>query len=450
MNTVNREPNAPLRPRLVASRFPPALKSRTPRTRRIIPVSSGKGGVGKTTVAINFSLSLARHGRTVLIDLDTGTSSVRNAIDVPVERDLYHFFKKGHRLSDCITSLDSRLDSEGQFSNFGFVAGPKHMIEEITNFGHDRKSQLIDAINELDADYVVLDLKAGLDSSVLDFLPFSNSGILVFTPHMPSATLAASDIVKAILFRKLRLIFSPGSPFFETVEGELDFQTLVNELIDQAEDVYDESIPNLDAFTEDLENSLGDHPVTRTVVNTLHFFKVHYVLNLFNGVDETFETAVRPFVQNLIENVTSRCSSSNLGWINRSKVIEMSNRTRIPALLQQPAEPRRSIDPIEQELEDLRVTAIGIPPRRPPKMKISEQPQYDPQDYLSQQLETLKTMFAARHEDDYRANFQYMTQRAMFTMENRPISEFGDYRIFRGEEMLEEIFRKSARAVRLP
>ncbi len=53
--------------------------------RRIIPISSGKGGVGKTTFALNYALSLSRHGRTVLIDLDTGTSSVRNCIDTPVD-----------------------------------------------------------------------------------------------------------------------------------------------------------------------------------------------------------------------------------------------------------------------------------------------------------------------------------------------------------------------------
>ena len=63
--------------------------------KRIIPISSGKGGVGKTTFAINFALALSRHGRTVLVDLDTGTSAIRNAIDVPIGKDLYHFFRKG-------------------------------------------------------------------------------------------------------------------------------------------------------------------------------------------------------------------------------------------------------------------------------------------------------------------------------------------------------------------
>src|SRR5205085_10152192 len=178
--------------------------------------------------AINFSLALSRHGKTVLVDLDTGTSAIRNAIDVPAGKDLYHFFRKGASLNECVTTLDDKIDPQRQFRNFGFVAGPMHLIEEITNFGASHKAKLIEAINTLDADYVILDMRAGLDSNVIDFLPFSNSGILIFTPHLPSATLAASDIVKAILFRKMRLIFSKESPFFETVGGGgLDFWKLI-------------------------------------------------------------------------------------------------------------------------------------------------------------------------------------------------------------------------------
>src|SRR5687767_4515784 len=131
-------------------------------SKRIIPISSGKGGVGKTTFALNYALALARHGRTLLIDLDTGTSSVRNCIDTPVDRDLYHFFKKGFTLGDCVTTLSPKLDPRGQFKNFGFIAAPKHMIEDITNFTPARRDQLIDALNALDVPFVVLDLKSGL------------------------------------------------------------------------------------------------------------------------------------------------------------------------------------------------------------------------------------------------------------------------------------------------
>src|SRR6266581_8462747 len=91
--------------------------------KRIIPISSGKGGVGKTTFAINFSLALSRHGRTVLVDLDTGTSAIRNAIDVPITKDLYHFFRRGEPLDHCVTPLDETMDRERRYTNFGFIAG---------------------------------------------------------------------------------------------------------------------------------------------------------------------------------------------------------------------------------------------------------------------------------------------------------------------------------------
>jgi len=412
--------------------------------KRIIPISSGKGGVGKTTFAINFALALSRHGRTVLVDLDTGTSAIRNAIDVPIARDLYHFFRKGEPLNHCVTPLDEKLDRHRQFPNFGFVAGPMHLIDEITNFGAGHKAKLIAAINTLDADYVILDMRAGLDSNVIDFLPFSNSGILIFTPHLPSATLAASDIVKAILFRKLRLIFTKESPFFTTVGSDIDYWRLINDLIDRVEDVYDDSVQNLDAFADDLANNLGDHPVTRTVQQTLDEFRVHYVLNLFNGVDDSFNTAVKPFVENLTSNVSARCGVTNLGWITKSDAIHRGNCNKIPALLL-PPEKKTAPKRVSKELDDLRL-AIGLePPRRPKVGAHSVRPQtpMDPADHLTNQLNVLKMMFDQKKNDDFHANFDYASQRALFTMKTRRPSEFGDTRIYTPTEMLNTIFAKS-------
>src|SRR5882672_4580084 len=241
-------------------------------------------------------------------------------------------------------------------------------------------------------------MRAGLDSNVIDFLPFSNSGVLIFTPHLPSATLAASDIVKAILFRKLRLIFSRESPFYATVEGKIDFWRLINELIDQVEDVYDSSVGNLDAFVDDLAGNLGDHPITRTVQQTLDEFRVHYVLNLFNGVDDSFETAVKPFVENLTQHVSARCGVTNLGWITRSDAIHRANCNKIPALLLPPEKKKvPKSDRVARELAELRLTAIGLEPKRPQPVQAGK-PRFvstgDPSDHLAQDAELIGEVVA--------------------------------------------------------
>ncbi len=376
--------------------------------KRIIPVSSGKGGVGKTTVATNFALSLSRYAPTLLVDLDTGTSSVRNTIGVPVTHDLYHFFRKGRRLDECVTRLPASWDPDGLYSSFGFVAAPLHLIEDVTNFGPEKKALLSAAINELPADYVVLDMKAGLDANVVDFLPWSNSGILVFTPHLPSATLAASDIVKAILFRKLRIIFSPSSPFYAQVKDPRTTTILVNDLLDEVEDVYESTLPNLDAFLVDLASALGPHPVLAEVARTVEHFRVHYVLNAFNGVDEAFDTAVKPFVENLVSTVSERMTLTNLGWVVKSDEVHLGNCRKRPVL------------PV---------------PTRP-----------DPESALARELDALNRMYHRKgNRDDPRDNFEYLTARALHLLTHARPSEFGTARLCGPAEILRSFFPAGAK-----
>ncbi len=248
-------------------------------------------------------------------------------------------FVRSRPLADCATTLDPQLDPLRLFSNFAFIAAPMHSIDEITNWNDQSRWKLVHAINQLPAEFVVLDLRAGLDANVIDFLPLSNSGILVFTPHHPAATLAAGDIVKSLLFRQLRFVFSADSPFFGQFGMRKQQHRMVNELLDQVEDVYEPGLSNLDEFLEDLLQSLGDNPYLETISRVVHSFGVYFVLNMFDGVTESYDTAVAPFVKYLTENLSARLKLTNLGWVVKDDAVHEANCARKPILLTE--QPRR-------------------------------------------------------------------------------------------------------------
>jgi flagellar biosynthesis protein FlhG len=409
--------------------------------RRIIPVASGKGGVGKTTFAINYALALARTAPTLLVDLDTGTSSVRNTLQVPIERDLYHFHRKGLPLAQCVTRLDAGHDPTGEYANFGFVAAPRHFIEEIANPSPELRRRLAAEINRLPAEWVVLDLRAGLDANVLDFLPFTNSGVLVFTPHHPTATLAAADIVKAILFRSLRILFAEGSSFFAAT-GLGRYRRLVNDLLDRVEDVYDPALPNLDAFVGQLEEAFGRHPILEVLVDALDAFRVHYVLNMFNGVEESYEAAVVPLVQTLSQHVSARLNLTQLGWVVYDERIHRANCAGVPILLERPAAQRSApapVDPVMAELAALESSVLGLrrqPRPRPRAGSPTAVPERATEDAMAGQLDSLRAMFSDRRRDTVRENFAYIGYRTRNLMGPHMAStEFGATRLAAADEL---------------
>ena len=169
--------------------------------RKILPVASGKGGVGKSVLVANLGISLASFGqRTVLIDLDLGGSNLHTYLGMKNRNKGI-----GNFIADKSVSFnDIRVRSP--YPNLDFIPGDV-LVTGAANLSHGQKRSIISNIEKLDADYVLLDLGSGSHFNTLDFFLISNSGVLVTTPQAPSI-LNAYGFLKNAVFRLLQQTFS--------------------------------------------------------------------------------------------------------------------------------------------------------------------------------------------------------------------------------------------------
>ncbi len=165
--------------------------------RKILPIASGKGGVGKSVLVANLGISLASFGqRTVLVDLDLGGSNLHTYLGMK-NRNL----GIGNFVSDkSVTFQDIRVRSP--YPNLDFVPGDV-LVTGTANLTHAQKRSVISNIERIDADYILLDLGSGSHFTTLDFFLMSNSGLLVTTPQAP-AILNAYGFLKNVVFRLIQ------------------------------------------------------------------------------------------------------------------------------------------------------------------------------------------------------------------------------------------------------
>jgi flagellar biosynthesis protein FlhG len=156
---------------------------------RIITVTSGKGGVGKTNLSVNMALAFARLGKKVVVmDADLGLANVNVMLNMIPKYNLYHVIKKQKALREILVETEYGISIVAGASGFSQIANMNE--EERQNF-----------INELDtlssADIIIIDSSAGVSSNVLDFIAAADDAVIITTPE-PTAITDAYGIIKII------------------------------------------------------------------------------------------------------------------------------------------------------------------------------------------------------------------------------------------------------------
>jgi flagellar biosynthesis protein FlhG len=166
---------------------------------RIVAIGGGKGGIGKSILAVSLAVELARRAlRVVLVDCDLGGANLHSllGIDQPVSSLSDFVLRRAGSLAELQVPTTVPLLS--------LISGARNAIQ-LANPLYQQKVRLLRALRKLDADVLVLDLGAGTHYNVVDFFLLAHHGILVVMPE-PTSVENAYRFLKAAFLRWLKAL----------------------------------------------------------------------------------------------------------------------------------------------------------------------------------------------------------------------------------------------------
>lgn len=157
---------------------------------RVLAVTSGKGGVGKSNVSVNLAARLAGMGRRVLLlDADMGLANADVLCDVTVRTNLAHVIAGRKRLSDAM------VKGPGGFTLIPGASG----LAQMANLSEFERARVVAMLRQMEGEYdlVIVDTGAGIGPNVMSFLLSADEVLVVTTPE-PTAITDAYAVIKAV------------------------------------------------------------------------------------------------------------------------------------------------------------------------------------------------------------------------------------------------------------
>lgn len=241
------------------------------RSARVITVTSGKGGVGKSNVSVNLAIQMSRLGkRAVILDADFGLANIEVMLGIRPKYNLADMMFRGRDVKDIICAGPEDI---------GFISGGSG-LREMTNLNKDQILSLVRTMYELDhyADVVIIDTGAGISDTVIELVASSSEVLLVATPE-PTSITDAYALLKTLHRHdgfeaertSIKMIGNRIQSYEEGKELYLKLNTVVNKFLGMEMDYlgaipYDECLPRAVMQQQPVSLAYPDAPSARALL----------------------------------------------------------------------------------------------------------------------------------------------------------------------------------------
>lgn len=302
----------------------------------MIPIASGKGGVGKSVFAAGLAITLARQGKQVVaVDLDLGGSNLHTYLGLPNTNPGIGDFLKQRRADFPELIVPTAVPG------LRFLPGDGK-TPFMANISSQQRFILVEQLRQIAADYVIVDLGAGSSLNTLNLFGLALDGIVVTTLDTP-ALMNALVFLRNFMFANILSLAADRAPIKKLLL-----------------DAYRRSADGANLTAAEAYRLIGEHDrlLAKEISRRCSAFKPRFVYNM---ADQAEDLQVAQRIAGTLQKNLS-LGSSTLGLLFHDQAVRMAVRKN------QVFPPENSDTPYSRGLKTI-AQRIGHPPPTPPRLE---------------------------------------------------------------------------------